>query len=729
MSFDKVIQDSDDEDDPLSEMPPPVKRAREQPKIHVDNVTTCNEQSGTVTPGGEAQDLDHGNHLAVDFDAFLQSQETAPNGFSASQQRREERWIPSDAGAGSIGSVMTEIGLAQQRLFDDDDARHAAIREAQTAACGNQPDNGSALAESSVPLNMAVSNYDDYNHHEESPVALQPGAFDTPTSQDLALLNGKNHGHGYSNNDITGFYGEHIRQVGPRNCLSTHDLAQSSTSYNFFESSLNQAAQLNDDLQSHLRSSGTVQTEAVHKTPGRSHSMQATSCSPHDTEPISSLVTPKVNRVQSDSTYRYAPSQSQRSACDELAAPVTIEIPAVKKKRGRKRKQDIPEDDEDDELAPSNDRGIPESGEAVKRKPGRPPKVVRTLNESDDAGLANNQPKEQPVPSAEEIQELGDKPLPPDAIESNPIANGISHVPKKDNFRVEVANDSKDNGTEVLNDQPAEIDTPPAKPSKKAKESKKKKLKRGKTTSVTLKKSYESDVEDDVIWIDERPSDHILRDEQTAQKPSNDPTSVDSNDAELFQVQISRPLSASAPEVTDPKTSLETWKDEPKPAPPTPKKRGRKRKKTSELQISEESPSENANDLTGTRDDNQAAPQQQSDFRVSIMFEQPPDQGVNQQKTEIMNDNSPPGGEEQTPHLGSLLRSERSAATEAHAPETPKKPDSTSNQADTSTCLKTNDPGKGPDKHSPIAGTSKVPYRVGLSRRARIAPLLKIVRR
>lgn len=103
MSFDRVIQDSDDEDDPLSEMPPPVKRAREQPKDHVDNVTSCNEQSAAVTPGGQAQGLDHGNYLAVDFDAFLQSQETAPNFFSASQQRREERWIPSDAGAGSIG--------------------------------------------------------------------------------------------------------------------------------------------------------------------------------------------------------------------------------------------------------------------------------------------------------------------------------------------------------------------------------------------------------------------------------------------------------------------------------------------------------------------------------------------------------------------------------------------------------------------------------------------------
>ena len=36
---------------------------------------------------------------------------------------------------------------------------------------------------------------------------------------------------------------------------------------------------------------------------------------------------------------------------------------------------------------------------------------------------------------------------------------------------------------------------------------------------------------------------------------------------------------------------------------------------------------------------------------------------------------------------------------------------------------------KGPDKHSPISIRNKVPFRVGLSRRARIAPLLKVVRK
>lgn len=48
------------------------------------------------------------------------------------------------------------------------------------------------------------------------------------------------------------------------------------------------------------------------------------------------------------------------------------------------------------------------------------------------------------------------------------------------------------------------------------------------------------------------------------------------------------------------------------------------------------------------------------------------------------------------------------------SPETPKK--------------STKAPDKGPDKHSPIS-SGKVGYRVGLSKRARIEPLLRIVRK
>lgn len=46
-----------------------------------------------------------GPQINVNFDDFLQSQEMAQTSISLSQQRREERWIPStsDGGDGSIG--------------------------------------------------------------------------------------------------------------------------------------------------------------------------------------------------------------------------------------------------------------------------------------------------------------------------------------------------------------------------------------------------------------------------------------------------------------------------------------------------------------------------------------------------------------------------------------------------------------------------------------------------
>jgi hypothetical protein len=37
-------------------------------------------------------------------------------------------------------------------------------------------------------------------------------------------------------------------------------------------------------------------------------------------------------------------------------------------------------------------------------------------------------------------------------------------------------------------------------------------------------------------------------------------------------------------------------------------------------------------------------------------------------------------------------------------------------------------PQKGPDKHSPL-NSGKVPYRVGLSKRAKIEPLLRILKK
>ncbi|EAW06716.1 uncharacterized protein ACLA_084110 [Aspergillus clavatus NRRL 1] len=707
MSHGRVIQDSDDEDDPLSEMPPPIKRPPEQPQ-EVNGTHIVNEAIESVENTDEHQQSENGDHIGVDFDAFLQSQETAQNGLSASQQRREERWIPSNAGAGSIGSVMTEIGLAQQRLFDDDeDAQHAGARVPRVAVPG----------EAAMPLNMAISNYDDY-HHQGNPGVVQPTAFATPTSQDMALLNANKHGYGYSNNDITGFYGDHVLHVGTSNNLLSHDFAQSSTSYNFFESSLNLPAHANGALHSSVGSHGTIPTEVVHKTPGRSHSMHATFYSPHDTEPISSLASPGVRRAKSDAASRDALPQSSTSAFDELSASVAIEVPTIKKKRGRKRKQDLPEDDEDDELALSENQDSIPVGVVEKRRPGRPPKNARIVDtESNNLESGSGRPQGQSVGISGEPHEFREDPSVNDSGSSRTTINGVTHdVPKHEELHIIVTDTPKEDQESVSVQLPAEIDLPASKPSKKTKEPKKKKLKRGKTTSVTLKKTYESDVEDDVIWIDERPSNPTNQVEQAPQHPIHDLPPVKVDHVESANVEIPKPQPPSLAEVN----RTEALEEEPEPAPPTPKKRGRKRKKTSEQTISE-TPFAPVDDTPTTRDVDQGLQL----GNVSVVLERPSDDITmdNQLKTDTIPHESTPPPEP--------LSSSKPSTTEPNLPITPSKISipATLEENDTNTDPKTKDPARGPDKHSPISGTSKVPYRVGLSRRARIAPLLKIVRR
>lgn len=92
MSSNRVIQDSDDEDDPLAG---PLS-----PRPRVDN-TDLDVRAGSGHY--QAHETGHDSHMNINFDQFLQSQESAHHWISSSQQRREARWIPADAGGGSIG--------------------------------------------------------------------------------------------------------------------------------------------------------------------------------------------------------------------------------------------------------------------------------------------------------------------------------------------------------------------------------------------------------------------------------------------------------------------------------------------------------------------------------------------------------------------------------------------------------------------------------------------------
>lgn len=99
MEVNRVIKDSDDEDDSLAGDPPSLGPPQNQPAQ--DAAVNANGDTST----NHAQSQNGGPVQAeVDFDQFIQSPEASQPQQSSSQQQREERWIPSDgAGGGSIG--------------------------------------------------------------------------------------------------------------------------------------------------------------------------------------------------------------------------------------------------------------------------------------------------------------------------------------------------------------------------------------------------------------------------------------------------------------------------------------------------------------------------------------------------------------------------------------------------------------------------------------------------
>lgn len=89
MSYDRVIKDSDDEEDslpgdlPATSPPPPLQVQLE------DNTMNYAETLNA--------------HPDINFDQFIQGHDAPQAQITSSQQQREERWIPSAGAGGSIG--------------------------------------------------------------------------------------------------------------------------------------------------------------------------------------------------------------------------------------------------------------------------------------------------------------------------------------------------------------------------------------------------------------------------------------------------------------------------------------------------------------------------------------------------------------------------------------------------------------------------------------------------
>lgn len=505
---------------------------------------------------------------------------------------------------------MTEIGYAQRRLLDDD-----------PSSAGQFLSSAATPYPSEISQPGSFPSIPNYPYQQVDEVANDNYTYTRPVVEDsyeVTQLVAPAHANGY----------EYSTPATLNNVESPFDA-------NDRVATFSTSVQLNDIYANHPP-----------KTVQRSRSMQSQPWSPHDTEPLSSVISPGLSRSKSDNARSglMSPQHSEGSAHDELALPMVApttpaDTSTVIKKRGRTKKQSLPEDDEEDELAaPRNyfNYKFSKAGDNSRREPS---------------------PKKQAVEmDVIEINNDADEPATSD-VKPHHVPGLMVVLP------VAFDGKSKHNDASGSNE--------PGKAATKA--PKKKKVKRSKTASAVLDKSNGADVGDDVIWLDSNP---LQMDEKQIAEKTDGPQ----------QAQDAPPEGVSDIPPAEEATG--------------PKKRGRKRKKTAE-----------------------AAP-------VAEEQQQPPEaEDVASHNAPTIEENPDPLPEpteptEPTKETPQLSKQEEPTITPDLLPQTPHRAEG-----------KENDPAtakgshKGPTKHSPIPSTTKVPYRVGLSKRARIAPLLKVVRK
>lgn len=487
---------------------------------------------------------------------------------------------------------MTEIGLAQQRLLDDE-ASSAAHRLPSTA----------------TPYSSEIS---------------QPGSFPTmPTYQDQQMNEPAN-GLPADSRPIQAASAEATQLLVPIQA-QVHDYSTLAASTHVDSPMVG-----SEHITTHA-----VETQSLGNAPAsrpqiasqRSKSFQSVPYSPHDTEPMSSLVSPRLNRTKSDNTRsRLMSPRSPVDTHDELSLPaVAVEVSNVKKP-GRPNKRSIPDDDEDDELAGPR--------------------------ESDLGNMKPCEKDSDPLTRAPVVN----SPLVNDVHASNPVTN---------------ASDTAERPV--------------------SKQSKKKKVKKSKTADAVIQKDQVSATNEGVILVDSKP---IQADGSKGQ--------ID-NPSTVPETESSEPL--------QPGTTKPTEDDILNEEKPAPKKRGRKRKQTTE--------------------------QVNTELDQASKENQPPEDSANTPEGERFMDNLEPEFKH-TNELQDLdqktpgpINPSKTSAPKEELPQTPQK-DGDTKQDTPNTNTNTTSNGsnlKKPGSHSPISSTGKVPYRVGLSKRARIAPLLRIVRK
>ncbi|KAJ5604121.1 hypothetical protein N7537_007077 [Penicillium hordei] len=614
MSLDRVIQDSDEDEPfegdglPTSINPPHSSEIALQQEYQHHPAEQTTHNAGCEH--GPAPDESMFPQLNVNFDEFLQSQEKGHSMLSSSQQRREHRWIPStsEGGSGSVGAMITEIGLAQRRLLDDDPSSASLPLPSTAALYSTEPFQ-------SVPF-PTIPSYHPYH-------------MDQPESDSFA----------YNPAPIGTHADANQTSLPPRQGI--YDLTPPDTT---------NSMALPPKIVPHQTTEPSMEQKDQHPNPpqeaSQPKSQQTCPNSPHDTEPLSSITSMRFSEAKTTTagTSLISPQQSQSSTHDELSLPAVIptvpdvETLSVKKRRGRPKKQLVPDNDEDDELANSRDYEF--------KHPG----ANGAIDPSDSEAIT----------------------------EDNTTAlSGISEETDENNL---------------------EAAPKPAKSGPK--EPKKKKAKKGKTTPAPG-----PDADDDVIWVDTKPlSVEPSTGSATPQTEIPEPPRQDL-DSNVLDTNPTVTPQAPIPAVEEKTLNAEKA---------APKKRGRKRKQTTEQA---EAPSESADT---PEPNNTASGAQTPESKLAVVVDNSP-KSILEANTSN-NDTAAIQSKDQNPHPLPAPDPLPEPTIDSPQPQTPSKPDAASVNTPQNA-------GKGPDKHSPISARSGVPYRVGLSKKARIAPLLKMVRK
>ncbi|KAI2789460.1 hypothetical protein POX_d04951 [Penicillium oxalicum] len=645
MGWGRVIQDSD-EDEPLGEdVAIEASAPHDAGQEHVDSRP---DLQAHVHHNAAEQQADYPierraerdtpapvePEMNINFDQFLQSQDTTHSAPTLSQQRREERWIPSatEGGSGSIGAMLTEIGHAQRRLIEDD----------VPSADDHLPSTSSGLpSEISQPgsypmmesFGLHQQRWREEHHYDQAflqpPLQVEASCSDTQPFEPTPVQGNELDCTPVTKSNVAFPSGE--RNPQPMSvAVNTTPGPQ------------------NDD-------------QMPIKTIQRSRSMQPQTWSPHDTQPLSPVHSPGVSRSRSDNitSSLVSPQHSELSAHDELALPgptptINLDSPAVRKpERGRPKKQPLhAEDDEEDELAAAAPRDYFTARVWMAGERQRPESSLSRKTE-----IFNPDPEH-----VETDGGLQDKPR---------HTPGLMVV-------LPVVFDEKSRTGKVKDPRKSQ-DTASPKPSKQ------KKAKRSKTASEVLDKPTRMHATDD---------DDIILMGSTSLQIKQDNVKDGAHDSPL-ELDPNQP---------------------PAEENPGPKRRGRKRKQpadppsapdsdsttpvSKEPQDQQDQPSKNTAEFSSN-----PIPKMEEN-QLFVPWESP----VQTKKTAV--ENNHPAPKEATP------------AANTFVPNTPQRMES--RESDPQTARASN---KGPARHSPILSTTKVPYRVGLSKRARIAPLLKVVRK